>query len=166
MKCSPTKCIVSTISVHGRLRPGRMFLKRPDGVVCEQSGEVGPQKSDAIRHRVGVKPTPSKCGCLKERALLEFSLNVRIYPLSTLTFPARPTTADGITASYLRTMTTLPVSNTSFKISCRTEGPASSTPISSRPPSSPGKSTSAQTQFGTTSWTAGAPSHSKRSAAS
>jgi len=35
MKCSQIKCIVNTISVHGRLRPGRVFLKRPDGVVCE-----------------------------------------------------------------------------------------------------------------------------------
>ena len=27
---------MNTKTVHGRLRPGRRFLTRPDGVVCEQ----------------------------------------------------------------------------------------------------------------------------------
>lgn len=37
MKCSQIKCIVNTVSVHGRLRPGRLKKSRPDGVVCEQN---------------------------------------------------------------------------------------------------------------------------------
>ena len=36
MKCSQIKCIVNRLVGHREVRLGRMFLKRPDGVVCEQ----------------------------------------------------------------------------------------------------------------------------------
>lgn len=38
MKCSQIKCIVNRLVGHREARLGRMFLKRPDGVVCEQVG--------------------------------------------------------------------------------------------------------------------------------
>ena len=38
MKCSQIKCIVNMLVGHREARLGRMFLKRPDGVVCEQAG--------------------------------------------------------------------------------------------------------------------------------
>ena len=39
MKCSQIKCIVNRLDGHREVRPGRVFLKRPDGVVCEQARE-------------------------------------------------------------------------------------------------------------------------------
>ena len=38
MKCSQIKCIVNRLVGHREVRLGRVFLKRPDGVVCEQLG--------------------------------------------------------------------------------------------------------------------------------
>ena len=57
MKCSQIKCIVNRLVGHREARLGRRFLKRPDGVVCEQVGtctDHGCQMAFQIPQRRGL----------------------------------------------------------------------------------------------------------------
>jgi hypothetical protein len=67
---------MNTKTVHGRLRPGRRFLTRPNGVICEQVGEDSKADVRSVRSfsRLSLTPRQSVGPIFPAKPILYFAI--------------------------------------------------------------------------------------------